>query len=179
MGVSIIPTGDFAAVINDLKTEVEGFDSDITAIKTETDKIPATITKVDGIKVDTDKMDATITKVDTVKDALALSVLESTPAEDATDVAVSSTITIVFDRYVREAAGNTDLLAKISVSDPTPTSYTLLSAEITDDTLVITIDGDLANAVLVTAVLDKDGIVAQNNSGKMEDDFTLTFTTVA
>jgi hypothetical protein len=39
-------------------------DTEITAIKTETDKIPATIVKVDAIKVETDKIPATIIKID-------------------------------------------------------------------------------------------------------------------
>ncbi len=196
MGISVVPTGDLAAVITEMKDAVAGFDTNITAIKTETDKMPATITKVDAIKVETDKVPATIEKVDLMKteidktpatidkidlakDALELKVVSATPEEAATDVAVDTTVTVVFNRHVMEAFDNDDLKDKVSVVDADSTSYDITSAVITDDTLVVTITGDLANEKVVTFVLDKDGIVGENNSGKMEENFTLEFTTVA
>jgi len=47
--------------------KVDTVKSETALIKTETDKIPATITKVDLIKTETDKIPATITKVDLIK----------------------------------------------------------------------------------------------------------------
>ena len=55
---------------NNIKTQTDKVPATITkidSIKTETDKVPATIVKVDSIKTETDKVPATITKIDTIK----------------------------------------------------------------------------------------------------------------
>jgi hypothetical protein len=70
--------------LNDLLVAIEGSGFSTTVdslkvlsdvldlVKIETDKMPATITKVDNIKTETDKIPATITKIDNILSSLAL-----------------------------------------------------------------------------------------------------------
>ena len=182
----VSPVGSMQDLFNAIKDETDK----IADVKTETDKMPATITKVDEIKVETDKipdvkietdkMPATIAKVDFMRDIVPLVVASTSPADEATDVAIDSSVTITFDRGIYSYARSDDsVIDNVTVVDEDSTAYTIASIDISANVLTLNIDGDFANAKVVTVTVPVDAVFGDNNNGVLESPYVFSFTTIA
>ena len=109
-----------------------------------------------------------------------LSVESTTPAEDAVDVAVDTTIVVEFDRNIKFSDTDAELIAASSVVDEDDTEYTISSASISGTDLTLAVDGDLANGKVVTVTIPVDDtVLSDGEDATQAEELVFTFTTVA
>ena len=120
------------------------FEAKVNAIKTQTDKTPATIVKVDAIKVQTDKVPATITKIDAIKvqsDRLPTKTLSGVTSGDV----AKETDTDIIDTVVDAVKVQTDKIPTVltnqsGINDSINTNKTAIDAVKVDTGRMPTVD---------------------------------------
>jgi len=122
--------------------------------------------------------------VDVTKDYVIipyLKVLETNPEEGEEDVAVDADVVLTFDRDVEFGDDEDAAKAAIIIKDEDDTEYDVLGVVIVDAVATIDVDGPLANGkkIIVTVPVDDSFKADSVDDAPMQDDFVLTFTTIA